>query len=56
MPVRMFRKHRSIRGLRGSERGKSCSLKDLAILLRNRLELIVYGIEPRIRRMIDGFS
>ncbi len=30
-------------GVRGHEAGKSCSLKDLAILFRNRLELSVYG-------------
>ena len=34
-------------GLRGYERVKSCSLKDLAILLRNSREINVYGIEPR---------
>ncbi len=38
-------KHRSIRGVRGHERGKSCSLKDLAILSRKRLESDLYEIK-----------
>ena len=45
MPTDMVGKHRSIRGLRGIERVKSCSLKDLAILLRNRREINMYRIK-----------
>src|SRR6185436_5562436 len=44
-------------GLRGFERDKSCSVKHLAILLRNRPESNVYGIEPRITTdLVNPFS
>lgn len=43
-------------GLRGFEWDKSCSYRDLAILLRNRPENNLYGIEPRISRMVDGLN
>ena len=42
-------------GVRGRKRGKSCSLRDLAILLRNRFEINVYGIEPRDSTETDEF-
>ena len=37
-------------GYEGIERAKSCSFRGLAILLRNRLEIAVYGIESRLMR------
>jgi hypothetical protein len=40
------------RGVRGFELDKSCSWRDLAILLRNEPETDLYGIKPRITRMI----
>ena len=40
MPAQMVGKHRSIRGLRVCKRVKSCSWRDLAILWRNKPELM----------------
>ena len=48
-------KHRSIRSYEATSEGKSCSFKGLAILLRNRLNIAVYGFKPRITWMIIGF-
>ena len=47
-PCRAFGKHRSIE-LRRFYSDNGCYFEDLAILLRNRFETDLYGIEPWIR-------
>jgi|ERR1041384_5126641 hypothetical protein len=53
-------KHRSIRGVRGFERGKSCSFKDLAILFRKGLKVMCteskHGLTDDWRILVNRFS